>query len=101
MNQILNSKEIKATDNYIYSSSPDKKFNFYKLIFFLCILFTIIFFIFFITFLINIKSKENHAKDLANTFTLTSLYSISASAKAVSLLGDQYTGFKPLKIKPF
>ena len=75
MNQILNSKEIKATDNYIYSSSPDKKFNFYKLIFFLCILFTIIFFIFFFTFLINIKSKENHAKDLANTFTLTSLYS--------------------------
>ena len=77
MNQILKLNDELANDNYESSVTNNKKFTFYKFIFFICLSCTIVFSFFFIRFLINIKTKERHAESLANQFTLTSLYSNS------------------------
>ena len=75
MNQILNQNGKSTNDNYIYSVTNKKKFVLYKLIFFICLLCTIVFSFIFVKFLINIKTREKHAESLVNQFTLSSLYS--------------------------
>ena len=74
MNQILNIDNKISKNNYISSTYYNKKFNFYKFIFIICIISTIIFTCFFITFLIKINYKDKQAESLAKQFTLTSLY---------------------------